>query len=327
MTLKYIAKYNLATNGMNLIIFYEYVEGKNSDLSKAIDKIVDKYGKIKPEQIKQIYGKYFNKDEQIIADKLLNRLNEIIKGLSIFFADSMDGMADQGRKVEDLAAQISQVKDYNDIDKIIDKMLAETKTLVLSNQKAYSIIKSSSENINILKSKLKKVKHEAQTDPLTNLANRRSFEQKMQYERIHAIENADTFCIMMVDIDCFKKINDSHGHLAGDSVLKNLADIFLHSLRQGDFSARLGGDEFCIILPGTKLSGASLTAVKIKDKINGRTWRLKGTGQYIENVTLSIGIAQCRFSDSNEELIKRADAALYLAKKNGKNCIKTEKEL
>ncbi len=327
LTLKHIAKYNLATNGVNLIIFYEYVEGKNLDLSKAIDKIVDKYGTIKPEQIKQIYGKYFNQDHQIVADKLLNRLHEIIKELSTFFADSMDGMAGQGKKVEDLSTQISQVKDYNDIDKIIEKMLVETKALVLSNQKAYSIIQSSSENINVLKSKLKKVKHEAQTDPLTNLANRRSFEQKLQYERLNAIENSDTFCIMMMDIDCFKMINDNHGHLAGDSVLKNLADILSQYLRQSDFSARVGGDEFCAILPGTKLSGASIAAVKIKNIINGRTWLLKGTGQDIGDVTISIGISQYKFNDSDEELIKRADDALYFAKENGRNNIKTENEI
>ena len=327
LTLKHIAKYNLATNGINLIIFYEYVEGKNSDLSKAIDKIIDKYGKIKPEQIKEIYGKYFNKNHQIVADKLLNRLQEIIIELSRFFADSMDGMADKGREVEDLSTQISQVKDYNDIDKIIDKILVETKALVLSNQKAYSMIKSSSENINVLKSKLKKTKHEAHTDPLTNLANRRSFEQRLQYERIKAIENSDTFCIMMVDIDHFKKINDNHGHLAGDSVLKNLADILSRSLRKSDFSARIGGDEFCVILAGEELSGASITAVKIKSIINNRKWRLRGTGQDLEDVTISIGIAQYKFNDSEEDLIKRADDALYLAKESGRNSIKTQNEL
>lgn len=327
LTLKHITKYNLATNGINLVVFYEYVEGKNSDLNKAIDKILDQYGKIKPEQIKQIYGTYFNQDHQIVASKLLNRLNQIIKELSMSFGDSIDGMAEQGRKVEDLSTQISQTKDYNDINKIIDKMLVETKALVVSNQKAYSQIKSSSENINVLKYKLKQIKLEAQTDPLTSLANRRSFEQKLEYERLTAAENSGAFCIMMMDIDCFKKINDNHGHLVGDSVLKNLADILLKSLRQSDFSARIGGDEFCIILPGTKLSGASIAAVKIKDIINKRTWRLKETGKHMENVTISIGIAQYKFNDSNKDLIKRADDALYLAKESGRNNIKTENEL
>ncbi len=327
MTLKYIAKYNLATNGVNLIIFYEYAEGKNLNLCKAIDKIVDKYGEIKLRHIQQIYGKFFNQYHPIVADKLLNRLQQIINELSTFFADSMSDMTGHGKKVEDLSTQISQVKDYNDIDKIVDKMLVETKALVLSNKKAYSMIESSSKNIDELKSKLKKIESEAQTDSLTKLANRRSFEQKLHNERINAIENSTVFCIMMIDIDYFKKINDNHGHLAGDSVLKILADILSQSLRQSDFPARVGGDEFCAIFSDTKLSGASLAAVKLKNSINARKWFLKGTGQHLGNVTISIGIAQYRFNDSDDELLKRADDALYLAKESGRNNIKTQKEL
>lgn len=327
LTLKYIAKYKLVTNLVNIIIFYEYVEGKNRELRNSIDEIVNKDGTIKSEQIKQIYEKYFNSGHPLITDKLLNRFNKFFKELTLLFSDSVDDMSNKARKVEELSTQISKVKNYDDIGNMVDKMLVEIKSLVLSHQKAYLKIKSSSDDIDVLKSQLAKVEYEAQTDSLTGLYNRRAFELQLQNERIKAITNSETFSIMMVDIDSFKKINDTHGHLAGDSILKNLADVFLKNLRKSDFAARVGGDEFCIIMSETNLSGASFPAIKIKNIIAGQSLYLKESRQNIQEVTISIGIAQYQFNESEEDLIKRADDALYLAKESGRNTIKTENEL
>ena len=123
---------------------------------------------------------------------------------------------------------------------------------------------------------------------------------------------------MMLDIDHFKKINDTYGHLAGDFVLKEIAKIIKDSIRKSDICGRFGGEEFVIVLPNTKLSGAMKLAERIRETIQNHTFDFNGKKI---NVTVSIGITSVGVNDSYESLISRADEALYEAKEKGRNRI------
>jgi len=123
---------------------------------------------------------------------------------------------------------------------------------------------------------------------------------------------------MMLDIDHFKKINDTYGHLAGDFVLKEIAKIVKNLIRKSDICGRFGGEEFVILLPNTKLSGAMKLAERIRETIQNHTFDFNGKKI---NVTVSIGITSVGVNDSYESLISRADEALYEAKEKGRNRI------
>jgi two-component system, cell cycle response regulator len=162
------------------------------------------------------------------------------------------------------------------------------------------------------------------TDGLTNLYNHRHF----QDELARAFEESQRYqrplSLAIVDIDFFKKVNDSHGHAVGDEVLKSLSRIFQKSIRSADLAARYGGEEFAVMMPETNLSEAIVFAEKIRTLVEERAVETQA-GPI--SATVSIGVATVPHSQirSAKELIVAADKALYRAKKNGRNQVQAEK--
>ena len=155
------------------------------------------------------------------------------------------------------------------------------------------------------------------TDELTGLTSRRHFFAILGSEMFRARIKGESLCMMMLDIDHFKNINDTYGHLAGDMILKQLGKILKENTYPLDYVGRYGGDEFIILMPETSYSTAIKVAEKLRKIIDSCHWDI---GEKRISVTVSIGIASIDSEDSNE-LISRADKALYMAKEKGRNCI------
>jgi len=161
------------------------------------------------------------------------------------------------------------------------------------------------------------------TDGLTGLPNRRALDQRLSYDLLTATRNKWPVIVMLMDLDYFKQYNDTYGHLAGDDCLKKVAAALLHcKKRSTDFVARYGGEEFMFILPNTCTDGAQKIADAILTEIRALNI-LHQTSSCASQVTMSIGMASFHHQDDadNEALIKKADSALYQAKKSGKNCV------
>ncbi|WP_254277331.1 sensor domain-containing diguanylate cyclase [Halomonas sp. 3H] len=152
------------------------------------------------------------------------------------------------------------------------------------------------------------------TDDLTGSANRRKLMDRLDEEISLSNRHGTPLSLMMLDIDHFKRINDTHGHLQGDEVLKSLAEICRQALREEDLVARLGGEEFALLLPLTPQSRCHGLAERLRRRIAQHDFGLEGTP-----VTVSIGIAEHRIGDSRDALIARADHHLYAAKRGGRN--------
>jgi diguanylate cyclase (GGDEF)-like protein len=163
--------------------------------------------------------------------------------------------------------------------------------------------------------------HAAAIDAVSGLFNRRYFhvrlEEELQRSRRHEIPLA----LLMIDIDDFKAINDRYGHLAGDSVIKSAADIVRRAVRVFDVCTRFGGEEFAVIMPGSHEESAAAVAERIRARVAGH----RTTDRALDglNVTVSIGLAVSAPGMSSRELITRADEALYLAKRAGKNQVRS----
>lgn len=166
--------------------------------------------------------------------------------------------------------------------------------------------------------RLSSIKSIAAYDTLTNLHNRRYFEEKLGVETQRSFFSGTTLSLMMVDIDHFKKVNDTFGHPAGDKILCHIASLLKNSVRKDDTVARYGGEEFVLILPGASLEVTSRIAERIRELVEKTRFE---AGQSHFNLTVSIGI--CSFpthrARSKEELVKMADLALYNAKRGGRN--------
>ncbi len=156
----------------------------------------------------------------------------------------------------------------------------------------------------------------ATTDILTGIMNRRAMLEQLRYHSIKFQRNKMPFVLLMVDIDNFKSINDTHGHDTGDEVLIFIADLLIKSTRSQDLVSRWGGEEFLILLPDTKLDGGIIAAEKIRSRIANEEIKIN---ELIINVTVSIGVSEFQNGQTIEMCIKNADQALYEAKNQGRN--------
>jgi diguanylate cyclase len=167
-----------------------------------------------------------------------------------------------------------------------------------------------------LHSRLDSEKHFARLDPLTGVANRKSFDERFAEEIARSAHGAAPGALLLWDIDNFKAINDNYGHRAGDRVLQSVAGCFSAGLRSTDFVARIGGEEFAILLTGLRLAMAVGVANQVRAAVEGLRFHFRGTPV---RVTVSCGITELQEGDSSAQVFDRADAGLYRAKNGGKN--------
>ena len=158
----------------------------------------------------------------------------------------------------------------------------------------------------------------ALTDPLTHLFNRGKIDEVLKSELDRAKRYSMPLSIILLDMDHFKSVNDGHGHLAGDALLKTMANIISEHARQSDLVGRWGGEEFVILCPGTDLENAYNCAERIRECIEQTEFDTVG------NKTASLGVSCYRDGDTEEELVMRADKALYRAKQAGRNRVECE---
>ena len=151
---------------------------------------------------------------------------------------------------------------------------------------------------------------ENRTDALTGLGNRRALEEALQSQFALSGRYRTIFAVAIFDLDFFKRVNDEHGHLAGDELLRQFGDCLNETIRETDLACRFGGEEFVVVMPETDLAGAGRFAERIREL----------TEQRLET-SVSAGVAMALDGDSVKSLVSRADEALYAAKHNGRNCI------
>jgi diguanylate cyclase (GGDEF)-like protein/PAS domain S-box-containing protein len=157
----------------------------------------------------------------------------------------------------------------------------------------------------------------ATTDRLTQTYNRLKFEEIIRKEIEMARRYGHLLSIIILDIDHFKKVNDTYGHIAGDNVLKAVAGIVKETIRETDTLVRWGGEEFIIITPGTSLEGATELAERIRAAVENFDF------DQVKSVRISLGVTQFREHDTENTLLRRADDAMYTAKKKGRNRVET----
>jgi len=153
----------------------------------------------------------------------------------------------------------------------------------------------------------------ATTDALTGAFNRRRFYELLDDELQRQARYGNVFSLIMLDIDHFKRVNDTYGHSVGDEVLKGVAEVVRDHLRANDRLTRWGGEEFIVLTPSTGAGDALALAERLRERV--ADWVFPTAG----SVTVSLGVAEHRDDESGDEVINRADAALYRAKENGRD--------
>jgi len=228
--------------------------------------------------------------------------------------------------------KIEQVTRLDDIKKLKHALILEIdnirKTVRAKQNRDSKQLKSLSKQVSALNLELRKAKVDSVTDGLTGVFNRKALDQHLDSLVEQNTRAPAAFALLMVDIDGFKAINDAYGHPTGDRVLLALAQKCQGLIRNDDFIARYGGEEFVIVLPNASLTNATKKAQRICASVGDTRYALNDNNDvHILNITVSIGISVYQNGDTAESVIARADRALYLAKKSGKNRVVSEKEL
>jgi two-component system cell cycle response regulator len=176
-----------------------------------------------------------------------------------------------------------------------------------------------------LSDQARELAHAATIDPLTGLFNRRYFQTRIEEEIERARRYELDLALLLADIDNFKLLNDQLGHLAGDYLLRQIAEVFKRSVRVFDVCTRFGGEEFAILMPGSNAGNAMIVAERIRSRVESAS-REDGPLPAHLRITISLGLAVLSADASSQELIARADRALYRAKAEGKNRVRMDGE-
>jgi diguanylate cyclase len=229
-----------------------------------------------------------------------------------------ESMRNYYRKIEHYAGQIRKTDDVGEIIEILDHALLETRALQVNEQvrAAWEKVKRAEEKIEELRREMEQLRELVHTDPLTGALNRSGFDQAFGREAARADRNGSAFCLCLLDLDDFKKINDTCGHQAGDHVLQHLVSVARQALRPHDVIARVGGEEFAILLPDTTIEAAASAIHRLQRNLSAN--RFRHAGRELP-VTFSAGVTPRAPHETQYAVISRADEALYEAKHSGKN--------
>ena len=250
-----------------------------------------------------------------------------VKKMMATFIDRLDVMTTSTNayqnKMDEYSQKISQTKDTGEVNLLIGAILDETRTVQKEIIRSHNImltaqkeVKEAEGRIKELEAKLAHMSELVREDQLTGSLNRRGMDDVFEREADRADRRGTQLCAAMLDLDNFKKLNDTHGHSAGDIALIHLVRIVKQTLRSIDVIARYGGEEFLIVMPETTLEEAAQAMSRVQRELTTHFFTANDQRLFI---TFSAGVTLRAPYESQEAVLKRADTAMYEAKKSGKN--------
>ncbi len=253
--------------------------------------------------------------EQQISDTA-----QTIRGLLLSLASVIQrtdqAADDSSQTLGDVRNTIDHMALPDDLKDVHSRLLTEIDRVISSNSTLKRELFHSREILSAQRQQIEELKTEVRIDGMTQLANRACFEEKIEEMVGLRDRYGDPFSLMLIDVDNFKEINDTHGHPGGDRILKGVAYKIKTTLRTTDFVARFGGDEFAAILMKAGAATSATAAEKVCRQVRESRFVLDGEEVW---TTVSIGVAETTAGESAENLLKRADKALYRAKEAGRN--------
>ncbi|MEH6579212.1 MAG: diguanylate cyclase [Amphritea sp.] len=311
-----MVKHSIPPNPLNYSLWYAYVSQAIPKLNSQMDKTIATYGTCPNIVSEQLFRDYLIKDEIDNAEDVQKALLSVMGDLEVQVSDTAQDTQAYNEVLQDSLTALRDSSDDQSLETIIEKLAVNTETISASARQFQKKIDEAQAEINSLKQELEKSREDASVDPLTSLFNRRVFDMELSKHASSARRNVS---LMMIDIDFFKKFNDTYGHLMGDKVLQYVGKMVKSECTDPLLPVRFGGEEFAILMPKTTTEAAAELAESIREKIQAIRIKQKKSGDVISSITASFGVATLAAEESIETFIGRADAALYQAKEAGRN--------
>ena len=319
----------IAATPHNFSVWYAHVSGAQPDLSRAIEILDSNRVEFTPERNLDLY-------EQLLgASRESEQIREAGERISAAAGAVLSVLQNAGagtQKYGEVLGQATERIEGEPIDAdrlqiIVEAILDETRRMVAQNQEIVGRLAQSSQEIDGLRKQIESARRETLVDALTGVGNRRMFDMRLRDCLKQALEEGGELCLLMADIDHFKKFNDTFGHQLGDLVLRLVAKALTDGIKGRDVACRYGGEEFGILLPKTRLADALKLADGLRAAIGSRRIIKRGEERDLGHVTLSMGVSLYRPGEPGTQFIQRADAALYTAKRRGRNRVVPESEV
>ena len=304
----------------NYEIWYTFVTGRNPELKATIEALIKSGRPFTHETSDTLYDKHFSRGQtsrQVmdVGDRMQGQLQSLMSMLT----KAGEEQKNYGTTLEGVSTQLGGDLDRSAVQEIVKELARETREMASRAGELEEKLADSTNEIQELRQTLETIRNQSLTDQLTGIANRRCFDERLNIATEEAKENGEPLCLLLGDIDHFKKFNDTYGHQTGDQVLKLVASCVRENVKGKDTAARYGGEEFAVILPSTALKDAVTVSEHIRETVQSKRIVKRSTGESLGAITLSLGVAFYVPGEPISEFIARADACLYAAKRAGRN--------
>lgn len=246
-------------------------------------------------------------------------LNRELSSVSAALEKARKSQADYGETLNVASARMEQAEAHDDLKTLVSGLTSATTKVQRENRTLEERLEISTREVARLREHLEQVRRDAMTDALTNLANRKAFDEELLRACDDAEQTRKPLTLAVIDIDHFKRFNDTWGHQTGDQVLRYVSSVIGRIAKAPRVAARYGGEEFAIIFPGESAGMVESALNAIREEIGSRALRRRSTNDELGAVTISAGLATRHPGETGSALLDRADAALYASKRNGRN--------
>jgi diguanylate cyclase len=318
--LSLMARQEAAYHPQSYTLWYEHVARINPRLSEALEQHLAANMRLTDEDAWRLHAHYVIARDVEIVERMQQHLQSLLDDTSRIATSAGEEASQFTQTLQLHQGQLLQPLALDLVQSIVADLIADTERMRMTTTELAEQLERSAREVRTLTEQLEHAEKEALLDPLTGLLNRRGFERRMGAhqtdDQTHGLIGG---VLLVADIDRFKIINDTHGHLLGDKVIRSVAQVLCNNIKGRDIAARLGGEEFAAYLPQTSIAGGVALAEQIRSAVATGRIRRKDGEQQVGQVTLSIGVAPAEPGDTLDQLIMRADQAMYAAKAGGRN--------
>ncbi len=314
----------MASTPINYELCFHYALDQDPDLTQALDAAVAAGLAGNCDHTQELREKFCRQSGDAEIGRSASGLEAELRQLSAVLASAGKGSSAYGRTLTLAADQLARADASPQLRSLIDTVASATRLMNENTKDLEAQVEASTKEVEALRFKMESVRKEGLTDALTGLSNRRSFDEAFAAAVADAQAVGAPLCVLMCDIDHFKKFNDTWGHATGDQVLRLTAQCVSSNVKGRDTAARYGGEEIVVILPKTGLADAMVVAEQIRRTVASRKFVKKSTGESYGSITVSIGGSEFKPGESAADFLARADVCLYAAKHAGRNRVCSE---
>jgi diguanylate cyclase len=323
-----MVRHGVGPTPRNYAVWFAYVGGESPELARTIDEIVAAGRGFSSDKLNELFARYLAEETQKeIYATAQRRLQEALVRLMGKLGEATGQTRAYSERLGAWSAELDETQDLERLREVLGEIANDTQRVLEKNDVLEQQLVRSTDELEELRRSLAAVQQEAMTDGLTGIANRKFFDTHLAEATRVATALGEPLSLLLIDIDRFKQFNDTWGHPLGDKVLRLVARTLTDSVMGRDLTARFGVEEFAIVLETTPLEAALSVAEQIRTAMMRRKIVRKGSKDDLGQVTVSIGVGLYRPGESAEALIDRTDAALYGAKRAGRNRVLSERQL